>query len=105
MVVNRCCRGKRRLPFLFLQDIADRFKSTYGDRAKTAIAFAMNSEFAHVLQSRMECVLVLPHCLFRHSYALIFRRYINDNPNADNFGKVREQLADVKEVMVDNIGA
>ena len=75
---------KRRIPFLFLSDIKERFTSTYGDRAKTAIAFAMNTEFARVLSDRME--------------------YFNDNPNADAFGKVRGQLDDVKGVMVENIG-
>lgn len=44
---------KRRVPFLFLTDIKDRFTSTYGDRAKSAIAFAMNTEFSRVLQDRM----------------------------------------------------
>jgi hypothetical protein len=75
---------KRRIPFLFLQDIKERFVSTYGDRAKTAIAFAMNTEFSRVLSDRME--------------------YFNDNPNADNFGKVRGQLTEVKDIMVENIG-
>ena len=30
--------------------------------------------------------------------------FFNENPNADNFGKVRGQLAEVKDIMVDNIG-
>ena len=74
---------KRRIPFLFLQDVRDKFVGQYGDRAKTAIAFAMNSEFSRVLAERME--------------------FFNENPAADNFGKVRGQLAEVKEVMMDNI--
>lgn len=44
---------KRRLPFQFLADIKDKFKSMYGDRAKTAITLAMNAEFARLLAERM----------------------------------------------------
>ena len=43
---------KRRIPFGFLSDVSDRFKSTYGDQAKTAIAFAMNEDFSRVLQKQ-----------------------------------------------------
>ena len=75
---------KRRIPFLFLTDIKERFATSYGDRAKTAIAFAMNTEFSRVLKDRMG--------------------YFNDNPSADAFGKVRGQIDDVKGVMVENIG-
>lgn len=75
-------KQKRRIPFLFLADIQERFVAAYRDRAKTAIAFAMN-DFARTMQDRME--------------------FFNDNPAADNFGRVRDQLAEVKEVMVENI--
>lgn len=78
-------KQKRRIPFLFLAEVKDRFRATYGDRAKTAIAFAMNTEFARVLSDRME--------------------YFNENPGADNFGKVKDQLTEVKDIMVENIGA
>jgi len=74
---------KRRLPFLFLGDIKDKFTAQYGDRAKTAIAFAMNTEFSRVLSDRME--------------------FFNENPQADQFGKVRGQLAEVKDIMMENI--
>lgn len=30
--------------------------------------------------------------------------FFNDNPSADNFGKVRGQIAEVKDIMVENIG-
>ena len=49
----------------------------------TAIAFAMNGEFARVLQDRMD--------------------FFNDNPEADTLSKVKGQIEDVKGVMVDNI--
>ena len=44
---------RRRVPFAFLQDIKERFKQLYGERAKTAIAFSMNEDFSRVLQKRM----------------------------------------------------
>ena len=73
----------RRLAFLFLIDIKDRFVSNYGDRAQTAIAWAMNTEFARVLKDRME--------------------YFNDNPNADP--QRGRQIEDVKSAMLASIGA
>lgn len=73
----------RRLAFLFLNDIKDRFASIYGDRAQTAIAFAMNTEFARVLSDRME--------------------YFNDNPIADPLRG--RQVDDAKGIMLANIGA
>jgi hypothetical protein len=74
--------AKRRIPFAFLDDIKvwqtfilqrdgavlllrvcrmnelsacaqNRFKSTYGNRAMTAIAFAMNEEFSPVLKKQL----------------------------------------------------
>ena len=44
---------KRRIAFGFLDDIKERFLATYGSRAQTAIAYAMNSDFGPVLQERM----------------------------------------------------
>jgi len=73
-----------QIPFLFLADVRDKFAAAYGSRAKTAIAYAM-PEFARTLADRMT--------------------YFNDNPAADAFGKVKDQLAEVKDVMVENIGA
>ena len=67
-----------------LADVRDKFTAAYGSRAKTAIAYAM-PEFARTLADRMT--------------------YFNDNPAADSFGKVKDQLAEVKDVMVENIGA
>jgi vesicle-associated membrane protein 7 len=66
-----------------LDDVRSKFQASYGERAMTAIAFAMNGEFARVLQDRMD--------------------FFNDNPEADNLSKVKGQIEDVKGVMVDNI--
>jgi hypothetical protein len=40
---------KRRIPFGFLEDIKQRFQSTYGERAQTAIAFAMSEDFSRTM--------------------------------------------------------
>ena len=73
----------RRVPFMFLENIRQLFLERYGDRARTAIAFAMNEEFSRVLQTQLE--------------------YYNSDPSADNIGRVRSQINDVKDVMVQNI--
>lgn len=75
---------KRRVPFAFLEDIKSRFLTTYGERAHTAIAFAMNEEFQHVLRRQMD--------------------YYNSNPPEDSVSRVQTQLDSVKDVMVTNIG-
>jgi vesicle-associated membrane protein 7 len=42
----------RRVPFTFLEDIKREFEITYGDRAKTSLAYGMN-EFSRVLAEKM----------------------------------------------------
>jgi vesicle-associated membrane protein 7 len=74
---------ERRIPFAFLEDIKNRFKYNYGDRGRTAIAFQMNDDFGRDLQKQMA--------------------YYNANPAADNINRVRNQLEEVKGVMVQNI--
>ena len=72
----------RPLAFQFLNDVMARFQATYGDRAKTAIAFAFNADFARVLQAQME-------------------KY---NSEGDpKIAKIRQQLGEVKDVMMENI--
>jgi vesicle-associated membrane protein 7 len=73
----------RRLPFAFLEDIKNRFKSTYADRGKTALAYGMNADFSRVLQNQMD--------------------YYSNNPNADRITRVRNEIDEVKTVMVQNI--
>lgn len=43
----------RRIPFSFLDNIKNRFVSTYGNYCKTAVAYAFNAEFSRVLQVQM----------------------------------------------------
>lgn len=74
--------NKRRVPFSFLEDIKKRFTATYGTRAQTAIAFAMNDDFGRTLQKQME---------------------FYNSPSADSFSTVNNKLDDVKNIMIQNI--
>jgi len=74
--------NKRRIPFGFLEDIRQRFKATYGERAQTAIAFAMSDDFGRTMQKQMD--------------------FFNGS-SADTFAQVNSKLDDVKNVMVQNI--
>jgi len=71
--------------FQFLEDIRTRFLATYGDRAKTAIAFALNSDFRKVLAAQMD-------------------RY-NRMPSGGDakIERVKEEINQVKDVMIKNI--
>eukprot|EP00299_Pterocystis_sp_00344_P002438 c1274_g1_i1.p1 GENE.c1274_g1_i1~~c1274_g1_i1.p1 ORF type:complete len:218 (-),score=36.30 c1274_g1_i1:59-712(-) len=73
----------RRIAFSFLEDIKKRFQSTYGERARTALAYGMNEDFSKVLSSSMN--------------------YYSTNPEADKLNKVRGEIGDVKSIMVGNI--
>ena len=74
--------AKRRVPFAFLMDIKNRWRSTFGDSGQTAVAFAMQQEFSKTLQSQMD--------------------YFNEVKN-DEMDRVQVQLDEVKQVMVENI--
>lgn len=73
---------KRRIPFGFLEDIKQRFKATYGERAQTAIAFAMSEDFGRTMRKQMD--------------------FFNGS-GADSFAQVNTKLDDVKNIMVQNI--
>ena len=74
---------RRRMPFAFLNDIKEQFQTNYGDRAQTANAFAMNEEFAPVLQRRMA--------------------HFNNDPNGDMLTKAQHQVQDLKQGAMKNI--
>jgi len=74
----------RSLAFQFLDDVKKRFQATYGESAKSAIAFAYNSEFQHVLQTYMEKF---------------------NSAKEDKLKKVNDELNSVKELMVNNLDA
>lgn len=76
--------SKRRIPFAFLEEIKDRFQAAYSrENIARAIAFGMNPDFSKVLASQLT--------------------YFNSDPAADNMGRLRGQINEVKDIMVQNI--
>ncbi|GAX80995.1 hypothetical protein CEUSTIGMA_g8430.t1 [Chlamydomonas eustigma] len=73
----------RRIPFSFLEDIKQRFVTTYGESSKEAVAYEFNSAFSKVLAERMSF-------------------YAND-PSADVINRVQGQIGEVKNIMIENI--
>ncbi|CAI7857185.1 unnamed protein product, partial [Closterium sp. NIES-54] len=73
----------RRVPFAYLEDVHMRFMKTYGRVAATALAYAMNDEFSRVLAAQME--------------------FFSSNPNSDTISRVKNEISEVKSVMVENI--
>jgi len=76
-------RMGRVIPFEFLGDVRERFVSSYGDRAKSAIAYAFNADFQRTLSNRMEAY--------------------NDKVQNTKLVQVQKELQSVKGVMVENI--
>ncbi|KAG5175111.1 Longin-like domain-containing protein [Tribonema minus] len=76
-------QSRRRIPFAFLEDIRRKFRAQYGARPHTALAFAMNEEFAPVLQRQQD--------------------YYNVDPSSDQLQSVRDQVDATKDIMVANI--
>jgi len=72
----------RVVAFQFLDEIKNRFLATYGDRGKTAIAFAFNADFQRVLQAQMD-------------------RF--NQVRDDRIVKVQNEIEAVKNVMIKNI--
>jgi vesicle-associated membrane protein 7 len=73
----------RRVAFSFLEDVKKRFQEAHAEKARTALAYAMNEEFSRVLAKQME--------------------YYSQNGGQDKVDKVKAEMDDVKNVMVDNI--
>ncbi|XP_037459919.1 vesicle-associated membrane protein 714-like [Triticum dicoccoides] len=73
----------RRVPFIYLEDIQMRFMKNYGRVAHSALAYAMNDEFARVLHQQME--------------------FFSSNPSADTLNRLRGEVSEIHTVMVDNI--
>nr|CAD7409579.1 unnamed protein product [Timema poppensis] len=74
---------ERSRAFLYLNEIKRRFKSTYGSRAETALAYAMNTEFSPVLANEM--------------------KYYSESREIDNISRVHGELDELKNIMVKNI--
>lgn len=78
-------QNKHRIPFAFLNEMKELFTSKYGlDVPQRAIAFSLNEEFAKVIQDRMDY-------------------YNSAGSNVDGLSAVKNQIEDVKGVMVENI--
>eukprot|EP00804_Cyclotella_cryptica_P018557 CCRYP_004353-RA/>CCRYP_004353-RA protein AED:0.21 eAED:0.21 QI:364/1/1/1/0.5/0.33/3/1187/223 len=78
-------QNKHRVPFAFLQDIKSLFTHKYGlEIPQRAIAFSLNEEFSRTIKERMDY-------------------YNNAGSNVDNIAAVKNQIEDVKGVMVENI--
>ncbi|KAL8152644.1 hypothetical protein V2J09_010404 [Rumex salicifolius] len=73
----------RRIPFAFLEEIHKSFVTTYGRSILTAPAYAMNDEFSRVLSQRIE--------------------YYSNDPNSDSINRIKGELSQVRNVMIDNI--
>lgn len=78
-------QNKHRIPFAFLSEIKDLFLSKYGvELPQRAIAFSLNEEFSPKIRERLEY-------------------YNNSGSHVDNISAVKNQIEDVKGVMVENI--
>lgn len=78
-------QNKHRVPFAFLQELKDLFTSKYGlEVPQRAIAFSLNEEFSKIIQDRMDY-------------------YNSAGSNVDSLSAVKNQIEDVKGVMVENI--
>lgn len=82
---------ERSTAFVFLQEIKKRFETQYGQRAHTALAYAMNSEFGRVLAAQM-----------RH-YNMQSSDVITSEEANNTVGKVQNQVDELKDIMVKNI--
>ncbi|CAL5358926.1 unnamed protein product [Camellia sinensis] len=74
---------KWRIPFAFLEDIHQRFVRSYGRAVLSAQAYAMNDEFSRVLSQQIE--------------------YYSSDPNADRINRLKGEMSQVRNVMVENI--
>eukprot|EP01132_Coremiostelium_polycephalum_P004939 gene4939-6156_t len=73
----------RRIPFAFLEDVKNRFRSIYGDKGKTALAYGLNSDFSRTLENLMD--------------------YYSNNPRADQLNKTIAEVDEVKNILVSDI--
>ncbi|XP_072152406.1 vesicle-associated membrane protein 7 isoform X2 [Bemisia tabaci] len=73
----------RSRAFLFLREIKKRFRSTFGNRAEYAVAYAMNVDFAPVLANEM--------------------KHFSESKDIDTLSRVHGELDELKNIMVRNI--
>ncbi|KAL9259692.1 Vesicle-associated membrane protein 711-like protein [Drosera capensis] len=80
---NVCDYHAGRIPFVFLEDIHQRFVKTYGRGILSAPPYGMNDEFSRVLSQQME--------------------YYSNDPNADRINRLKGEMTQVRSVMIENI--
>ncbi|CAD7698204.1 unnamed protein product [Ostreobium quekettii] len=73
----------RRIPYAFLEDVKNKFVTTYGSAAMNAVAYEYSTDFSRVLEQQMD--------------------YFSNDPNADAITRARGGIAEVKNVMIENI--
>lgn len=71
-----------RIPFKFLEDLEKKFFEKYGEKAKIALENSLNSDFKKQLRQLQE---------------------YHSNPKSDNINKVKNQIDEVKGIMINNI--
>ena len=54
----------RMIPFRFLEDMKNKFKSSFGDRAKTAHAYAFNADFQGTIRRLTVCIYYIYYIYF-----------------------------------------
>ncbi|KAK6630317.1 hypothetical protein RUM44_004984 [Polyplax serrata] len=74
---------ERSRAFLFLNEIKNKFNKMFGDRAQTAIAYSLESEFSRVLANNM--------------------KHYSSSKDLDTISKVHGELDELKKIMVKNI--
>lgn len=74
--------SSRAIPFAFLVDVSERFMQEYGHVAQRALAYECDVSFSPVMEERM--------------------RYYN-NPKNDTVRRVRDEVSELRQVMVENI--
>lgn len=67
---------QRSRAFLYLNEIKRRFLAVYGPGAQTAIAYAMNTEFGHVLANEMVVLKVIMYIL-KHCFHIRLTLYVS----------------------------
>lgn len=75
---------EKRLAFAFLDDVKRRWSVAFANRGATAARYAMNDEFARVLQKQMDF-------------------FASNDPAADKLGAINKNVEEVKGIMVSNI--
>ena len=73
----------RRIAYAFLEDIKTRFQEEYGQQAQDLRAYEIDDSFSLTLRDRMD--------------------FFSNDRNADQINRVKGQLGEVKNVMIDNI--